>query len=342
MSKIKLIGKLFRTVKHLKFSQIYHQVKYKLKEAKPLSQYASKGTTIDKLSFSPLPKIKKVFSKNKEGYHFHFLNLSTTFKKKVDWNYDEHGKLWNYNLQYVDFLRQEDLSPEIRAALLQDLYDNLWNGTLALEPYPVSLRVMNTIRFLSTHDVNERLVECLKSELVYLNKNLEYHILGNHLLENSFALLMGGYFFKEKDWIAKASKLLKVQLSEQTLNDGAHFELSPMYHQIIFFRVLEAIDFLPKENGLAHFLSGIAGRMHTWLRSISFSNGNIPHLNDSSDGIAFTSNELFSFADDLQINEIKQEQMKDSGYRKYFAGELELVTDVNGIAPSYQPGHAHA
>ena len=33
----------------------------------------------------------------------------------------------------------------------------------------------------------------------------------------------------------KKSKLLILeQLNEQILNDGAHFELSPMYHKIIF------------------------------------------------------------------------------------------------------------
>ena len=33
--------------------------------------------------------------------------------------------------------------------------------------------------------------------ITYLLKNIEYHLLGNHLLENAFSLLFGAYYFQD-------------------------------------------------------------------------------------------------------------------------------------------------
>ena len=65
--------------------------------------------------------------------------------------------------------------------------------------------------------------------------NIEYHILGNHLLENGFSLFFGAYYFQDEKFYVKAKKILTDELDEQILEDGAHFELSSMYHQIMLF-----------------------------------------------------------------------------------------------------------
>src|SRR5690606_1726695 len=124
---------------------------------------------------------------------------------------------------------------------------SLDNGKLLLEPYPVSLRSINVIRLCCFHEVTDSsILKNLHGELDFLSKRLEYHLLGNHLLENVFALMMGGVFFSNDTWVLKAKGILKEQLNEQILNDGGHFELSPMYHQIILFRLLELIDWYSK------------------------------------------------------------------------------------------------
>ena len=41
-----------------------------------------------------------------------------------------------------------------------------------------------------------------------------------------------------------SEKILLEQLDEQILNDGAHFELSPMYHCITLHKVLDSINLL--------------------------------------------------------------------------------------------------
>ena len=69
-------------------------------------------------------------------------------------------------------------------------------------------------------------------------------MLGNHLLENAFSLLFGAYYFQDDKLYNKSKYLLISELNEQVLKDGAHFELSPMYHQIIYSRLLDCIQLI--------------------------------------------------------------------------------------------------
>mgnify|MGYP000647957824 CR=1 FL=1 len=77
------------------------------------------------------------------------------------------------------------------------------------------------------------------AQYVRLTDSLEYHLMGNHLLENAFSLLFRAYYFRNNQLFDTAKKILKTELSEQFLDDGGHFERSPMYHQIMLFRMLD-------------------------------------------------------------------------------------------------------
>ena len=70
------------------------------------------------------------------------------------------------------------------------------------EPYPISLRGINWIKFLSKHNISDQAIDtALYSEYLVLMDNLEYHLLGNHLLENGFSLYVGGCYFKDEKLI---------------------------------------------------------------------------------------------------------------------------------------------
>ncbi|WP_224746599.1 alginate lyase family protein [Mucilaginibacter rigui] len=206
---------------------------------------------------------------------------------------------------------------------------------------------MNTVRFISTENItNSVIIDELYAQFAYLNRNLEYHLLGNHLLEDAFALFMGGHIFNMPDWKQKAKNILYRELKEQILNDGGHFELSPMYHQIILFRVLELVDWYSNTDGhdieFLTFAKTKARDMLGWLQIITFNNGDIPHFNDSAAGITFTSQQLFGLAQKLGVNPNKQLKLAASGYRKYGFDNYECVVDVGAVGPSYQPGHGHS
>jgi hypothetical protein len=336
---------LYNTVRYLKTSQLFYQLFYRLKPAKTSRRYATGA--IPQARF--LNFIHEIINTGmaRTDLTFNFLNKVKKFDAAISWDYQAYGKLWNYNLQYFNFLHQPDLPQQTKLQWLTDIGNWLTAGKLKLEPYPVSLRVINTIRYLSVNKINdEAAINDVYAQLNYLSRNVEYHLLGNHLLENAFALTMGGGFFNKKSWYNRGKELIVKQLNEQILGDGAHFELSPMYHQIILFRVLELIDWYRngdiKDPVFLIFVENKAVEMLSWLQFITFKNGDIPHFNDSSTGIAYNSTQLFEFAADLKLPVNRQPVLNGSGHRKFTASKYECVVDVSEIGPSYQPGHGHA
>lgn len=339
MKKLLLI---FHTVKYLKFSQVFWQIYYRLKTKSTLTAY---NTSInpEKVEFKGKNSSPPKYKGNNT---FLFLNLEETFAGGINWDTDKFGKLWAYNLEYFDYLFQEDITSEEKLRLLRSFYQYSIEKRKILEPYPISLRIINILKFFSVNVIRDtNILSNVYQELCFLEKNLEYHILGNHLLENGFALLLGGAAFKNKEWESKAKRLLEKELQEQILEDGAHFELSPMYHKIIFFRILELIDWYStyeeKDDGFLRFLENKAGKMLAFLQNIQFRNGDVPHFNDSAEGITYSIAELKAYSDLLQI-EVVEFPLGESGYRTYELSDFELKVDAAQPAVSYQPGHAHA
>lgn len=276
---------------------------------------------------------------------FSFLNLEKQFDT-IDWNYAAYGKLWTYNLSYFDFLQQKEMSKEEGLVLINDFCSKSAKHKDAYEPYPISLRVMNWVKFLSRNQIDDHTINTqLYQDLYRLKSQLEYHILANHLFENGFGLLFGAYYFQDEKLYQSALKIIRSELKEQILSDGAHYELTPMYHQIILYRILDCYQLVTindwKKNELADELRDTAEKMVGWMQEIRFSNGDLPMVNDTTVNIAPTPDDLFRYASELGI-ELKKMTLGSSGYRNLNHGALELLFDVGQIAPSYQPGHSHA
>ena len=229
------------------------------------------------------------------------------------------------------------------------IFDYVRNNEILIdgkEPYPISIRGINWVKFLSKNQINNFLINrFLHNHYRILFKNIEYHLLGNHLLENAFSLLFGAYYFQDEKLFNRSKKILKKELSEQILNDGGHFELSPMYHQIILFRVLDCIQLIKlnrwKNDDLLELLKEISSKMLSWLNNVTFNNGDIPMVNDSAFEIAPSSKELLDYGKSLGIN-IEDIKLTDSGYRMFKNIKYELFMDMGGVKASYQPGHVHS
>jgi len=332
---------LVNTVKYLKIRQIFFRLYYsaraKIRNIFGFKYIFSKESKSTTLKFIKSCASYSVFRDNE----FNLLNLSKRFDDKIDWNYKDYGKLWTYNLAYFEYLREKsDLN------LIYDFIDHISNIKEGLEPFPISLRGINWIKFLTAYAIEDKKIDdSLYAQYYILLNNLEYHLFGNHLLENGFSLLFGAYYFKDEKLYAKATVILKTELDEQILEDGGHFELSPMYHQIMLFRVLDCINLLQnnswKNSELLTYLKKKASIMLGWLQNITYKNGNIPLLNDSANHIAPTSNELFDYANNLNVSMVNKKLGK-SGYRKVLKDRYECILDVGYIGASYIPGHAHS
>ncbi|UPT76864.1 heparinase II/III family protein [Sulfurovum sp. XGS-02] len=279
---------------------------------------------------------------------FTFLNLEQQFEDRIDWNYLGHGKLWAYNLNYFEYLHQREMTSDKGLTLIYDFIGSIQSNKEGLEPFPISLRGINWIKFLSYHKINDQKInDSLYAQYKILMDNLEYHILGNHLLENGFSLLFGAYYFQDEIFYEKAKQILLRELKEEILNDGGHFELSPMYHQLMLFRILDCINLVKyneyKNHALLAVLEDKAKVMLGWINTLTFQNGAIPLFNDSTNNVAPTTKQLNDYArkldDDFNYSSVK---LSDSGYRKFFQSKYELVVDVGNIGPDYIPGHAHS
>jgi hypothetical protein len=339
---MKKIILLINTLKYLKFKQFYFRLFYFIR-ARYRKLIHFKYTFLKVSNATPLKlddSIENHYSSCTEG-SFNFLNLDKKFEEQVEWNYAQHGKLWTYNLTYFEYLKErEDVT------LIYDFIEHIESVKDGLEPFPISLRGLSWIKFLTKYHIEDKKIDnSLYAQYYILLDNLEYHLLGNHLLENGFSLLFGAYYFKDETLYNKAKEILVEELDEQMLKDGGHFELSPMYHQLMLFRVLDSINLLQnnlwKDQELLELLSSKAEIMLGWLENITYKDGSIPLLNDSANHIAPTSKELFNYADRLKIKTLHK-KLKESGYRKIVQERYELIVDVGEVGASYIPGHAHA
>lgn len=320
---------LLHTVSHLKLTQVVFQVKNRLVKPKYVPFTAPKHGAL-KLQTEPIPRYKSL-----EKDSFTFLNLEHGFS---GWNFTGNGMLWAYNLNYFDFINQKDISAEEACKWIDRFIEELPNNRVGLDPYPIALRGINWIKFFCSHleCVSQARDNSLYSQYKLLEKKLEYHLLGNHLLEDAYSLYIGGSYFQDKALMQKAYDLLIAQLKEQTLPDGAHYEQSVMYHCILLDRLLDCINVSPTNE-----LKEIAKRQVGWLKSVCYKDGSFPLFNDAALGIAPSAAEILDYASRLGISN-DATALEASGYRKLQNSSMEAIVDVGNITATYQPGHSHA
>jgi hypothetical protein len=342
---LKMISRYYHTLRHLKFIQIRYQIWYRIRNRFFPVKYPNdlKAPGFQKLKLAPFPR---QYTHYLGLGQFQFLNLEHDFDGDIDWNYSGHGKLWAYHLNYFDYLHQEKMDWETGKSLMDDFLKRPESRTEGLEPYPISLRTINWIKYLAVHDTYPvKIVDTLYAQYKMLTKKIEYHLMANHLLENAFSLLFGAVFFRDARLITLTRKILINELDEQILEDGAHFELSPMYHVILLQRALDGYNLLINNKHdleeVEQKLREVIQKMVDWLHNIMFSNGDIPMVNDSTGGQALEAKTVLNYASELGFS-AKEIALSDSGYRKFVSGDFELFADVGSVGPSYQPGHAHS
>lgn len=277
---------------------------------------------------------------------FSFLNQSVKFSDKIDWEYADKGTLWVNHLNYFDYLLQDDLSKQTGSELMFSLIDHLPKSSVALRPYSISVRGINWIKFISKHGIlSKTLDRYLFCQYRVLLDNVAYDRLGHHLLENGFSLLFGAYYFKGFELFSEAKIILTKELYEQVLPDGGHFQLSPMYHQLMLLGILDCVNLMKnnqvfEDETLKDLLEASAERMLGWLDKMTYSNGEVPCLNDSTYGVSPTTKELVAYGKRLGVRS-RSVVLKESGYRVFRKGKMEGVIDVGNIGPDYQTMHAH-
>ena len=335
---------VLHTVSHLRMRQIVYQIWYRIfKPAYRPMLYKGEVNKMQLVEF-----VSKPFSW--DGRHFCFLNLTSSF---ASWNDVSHGMLWAYNLNYMDWLLQPGMDYVEGEEWIERFSKDLPRNRIGMDPYPIALRGINWIKFIVHfyHRIPQTRLkswnDTLYAQYCLLERKLEYHLLGNHLLEDAYSLYIASLYFQDKRWYVKSSHLLRHELNEQVLPDGAHYEQSPMYHCILLDRLLDCYNFsvhnsiFEGQEDMNGFLREKAELMLGWLEAVVYEDGSIPLLNDAAYGIAPMPNEIFGYAKRLGILWRKMD-LTESGYRKLHLGWGEAIVDVGEIKAVYQPGHSHA
>ncbi|GAB3962250.1 alginate lyase family protein [Spirosoma harenae] len=338
------IGLIWRTIRHLTFRQMIYQVIYRLRGRAKLT--LPKGKSI--AYFLAVPDTDKLVSWQ-EGNQFTFLQQSVHFSTRIDWNYNHFGKLWTYHINYFDFLNQPGMQAETGLNLIHDFINQVSSIRDGLEAYPTSLRITNWVYFLSRYQIqDDKINHYLATQSNWLSRRFEYHLSGNHLLENGFGLLTSALYFRKQNWLRKAIRLIRPELTIQILADGGHYELSPVYHQILLDRLLNTIQILQTNDwvsdpNLVAFLVEKAVLMLAWLDGITFRNGDVPMVNDATLNMAPSTIQLKRKAEALLDRQTqKSRPLTANGYRMFRQNRFEFVADVGSVGPDHQPGHAHA
>jgi uncharacterized heparinase superfamily protein len=284
---------------------------------------------------------------------FSFLNETHSIIKKEDWNNPELSKLWLYNLHYFDDLNSKNsrLRKEWHKQLLiRWINDNPEGRGEGWEPYPLSLRIVNWIKWaMRDHSYDYQFLDSLVLQIRYLYNRFEYHLLGNHLLANAKAMIFSGLFFDGREaetWLNKGELVLIKEIKEQILSDGGHFERSPMYHFIVLEDLLDIYNLnLSFSRSNSKILTNAINKMLDWGAIMRHPDGEIPFFNDAAIGVAPKPVGLDAYAQSLgfYINDNPVgKHLPSSGFILLQNKQVAVFADIGSVQPSYLPAHAHA
>jgi len=292
---------------------------------------------------------------------FRFLNREDEVRTAADWDKAGREALWTYNLHYFDDLNArnaDERSEWHRSLLARWIAENPIGHGRGWDPFPTSLRLVNWIKWLWRGNAPlDGMIQSMAVQARWLERRIEYHLLGNHVLVDAKGLLFAGFAFggaEGERWLRKGCRLLCDQLAEQFLPDGGHFELSPMYHSLMIEDLLDVINAGRGRlsEPVLEQLAGYAARGLGWLDTLADEQGRVPLLNDATGDVSATLSELRDYAAQMGIrpntSNLRSVQFAHgwtgrccSGYWVLTNGPFRLWFDAAPLGPDYQPGHAH-
>lgn len=346
----------FHTLRYLRPVQIWGRIAFRVRRPAPDLRPSPPLRDVTGTWRQPAKRRPSMFGADR----FRFLNLDGELRSAGDWNTPALPKLWRYNLHYFDDLNASDARERKqwhRTLIGRWIAENPACDGIGWEPYPLSLRIVNWIKWALAGDpLDESARHSLAVQVRHLRRRLEHHLLGNHLFANAKALVFAGCCFdggEAAEWLHCGMAILEREIPEQILADGGHFERSTMYHALAFEDMLDLAnltaafpDVFAARPAVSALPESIV-RMGRWLAAMCHPDGEIALFNDAAMGIAPAPAELFGYAQRLGFacaSDVAEDVvwLKDSGYVRVRRGDAVLIADVALVGPDYLPGHAHA
>lgn len=275
------------------------------------------------------------------------------------WKHTEKSHLWNFNLQYLEFLIS--LAGAYRETKEYAYYEgfrkycNQWMEASesgkgdAWHPYTISLRLTNLWICIDgfgevlseDREFFEKLQDSMYAQYLHLQKKLEQHLLGNHYFENLKAVLFGSLCFKEPSIYEQYKDLFRKEIEEQILPDGVHYERSLMYHKIILEDLMRMAKAVKQADSLFYteLLTWIQ-KMTDVMYSLEEGMGRTPLFNDAGDNVARSMISLLAaLREEFFIIPNSKRAFECAGYYYIWHRQMKLLFDAGEIAPVYMAGH---
>ena len=274
---------------------------------------------------------------------FTFLDETRDLGRPVDWE-PSAPLLWRFNLHYLQPLAL--LDRDAAHALVRDWRRANPPGTpVAWHPYPTAMRLTHALT--SGHDWAPDVQASLYRQAGWLARTLETYHPGNHLIENARALVLAGAWFAgqgEADgWTARGRAILRREVADQVLADGAYFERSPMYHALMLHAWGDVLNATPPAHPDAAGLTLTVRAMAEALASMCHPDGQIALFNDATLEIAPPPSALLDYAERL-VGPFDRgpRDLPDAGLYRLEDADAVVLADFGVIGPDYLPAHAHA
>ncbi len=195
-----------------------------------------------------------------------------------------------------------------------------------------------------------RFLQSLWRQCWFLHGHLEWDLRGNHLMRDAVGLAWAGRFFEgdtASRWLKTATTLAVDQVREQVMDDGGHFERSPMYHIHVMEDILQ-LALLLEDREARTLMRDTWHRMAEFLSWVRHPDGEIPLLNDATLNGASNPLSVLECGNQFLCYDVPTRTRRGTRYfpdSGLVACQYEPWTaffDVGQVGPDYQPGHAHA
>ncbi len=340
------VKRLYHTVRYLKLRQVIYRLLYQVKPLRKPASIQILKKPVKSQWVAPVEFSASQFNQKK----FVALNHAVEFENGINWQKSGEAKLWLYHLHYFDFLKT---FPSQSSELITSWFEaNTQVNRVGWEPYPISLRVVNWIKWdLMTNQLNNTAQSSLHQQVQVLLQRLEYHLLGNHLWANAKTLLFAGCYFSGKfseRCLRKGLRLFNQELDRQILQDGGHFERSPMYQAILTEDLLDLINlFQTYDLSIPSLWTLAAHKMLNYLATMIHPDGDISFFNDATLRAAPQYHQLVAYAQRLGLHENSQAIVNSvnlihSGYYRLANNRLIVIIDAAPLGPDFLPAHGHA
>jgi len=319
ISALKQTGRLLRTVRHLRYSQVLWRTRYLLERrlnlstAAPIADNAlpTVTTRLDDLRQIPLfhrhgPVGKEAVDLLEQG-RFRHLNLTRDLGiGPTDWQIGQttNHRLWTVTLHYHEWvysLAEAAVGGDHRALsllerLLEDWLDQCRLDRPGVRPlvwnsFAIATRLGWWVRAFAllgmdriSPDLRSRLLRSCAEQAAYLHAHLEWDLRGNHILRDAVGLAWAARLLSgphSTDWMNSATRIALTQAREQVLPDGGHFERSPMYHLHVMEDFYLLSELLDAPLACARMRS-TCRRMVDYVRWMRHPDGEIPQFNDAA------------------------------------------------------------